>query len=332
MLLAGWRAVREYDLKLILAFGTVSQLGLITVLVGAGGGDLMLAGLAMLCAHAMFKAALFMVVGIIDHATGTRDIRRARLAGAATAAAVRHRRRGHREHGRAAAVPRLRRQGSRFRDAACTARHWAAAAPVVLGGVVAGSVFTTIYSLRFLWGAFARKGFARTQHTGGRTAPPVGRLSWSRRRSWRRPVWCSDSRPACSTTRSTATPHAARRLRAYHLALWHGLGLPLLLSALVLAGGTAMFFAAVDCPAPDLGKSATCRWATPTGSTTTSCAIRHAGVQADRRHPARLDTGDPVGHPGHAGSAARWRVLATRAHDRPQFQLWDSPLSRSSVC
>ena len=76
MLLAGWRAVREYDLKLILAFGTVSQLGLITVMVGAGGGDLMLAGLAMLCAHAMFKASLFMVVGVIDHATGTRDIRR----------------------------------------------------------------------------------------------------------------------------------------------------------------------------------------------------------------------------------------------------------------
>ena len=76
MLLAGWRAVREYDLKLILAFGTVSQLGLITLMVGAGGGDLMLAGLAMLCAHAMFKAALFMVVGIIDHATGTRDVRR----------------------------------------------------------------------------------------------------------------------------------------------------------------------------------------------------------------------------------------------------------------
>ena len=89
MLLAGWRAVREYDLKLILAFGTVSQLGLITLMVGAGGGDLMLAGLAMLCAHAMFKAALFMVVGIIDHATGTRDIRRlAWLGGAAQAAAA----------------------------------------------------------------------------------------------------------------------------------------------------------------------------------------------------------------------------------------------------
>ena len=76
VVLAGWRAVREYDLKLILAFGTVAQLGLITVLVGAGGGDLMMAGLAMLCAHAMFKAALFMVVGVIDHTTGTRDIRK----------------------------------------------------------------------------------------------------------------------------------------------------------------------------------------------------------------------------------------------------------------
>ena len=76
MLLAGWRAVREYDLKLILAFGTVSQLGFIIVMVGAGGSDMMLAGLAILCAHAMFKAALFMVVGVIDHSTGTRDIRR----------------------------------------------------------------------------------------------------------------------------------------------------------------------------------------------------------------------------------------------------------------
>ena len=76
LLLAGWRSVREYDLKLILAFGTVSQLGMITVMVGAGSGNMMLAGLALLVAHAMFKASLFMVVGIVDHATGTRDIRR----------------------------------------------------------------------------------------------------------------------------------------------------------------------------------------------------------------------------------------------------------------
>src|SRR5205085_801848 len=76
MLLAGWRALREYDLKLILAFGTVSQLGLITVMVGSGGSEMMLAGLAMPKKKKKKQAALFMVVGIVDHATGTRDIRR----------------------------------------------------------------------------------------------------------------------------------------------------------------------------------------------------------------------------------------------------------------
>ncbi|CPZ96147.1 Putative cation antiporter NADH dehydrogenase subunit [Mycobacteroides abscessus] len=76
MILAGWRALREYDLKLILAFGTVSQLGFLVVLTGTGDPDILLAGLVMLCAHALFKAALFMVVGIIDHTVGTRDIRK----------------------------------------------------------------------------------------------------------------------------------------------------------------------------------------------------------------------------------------------------------------
>ncbi|MBV8929897.1 MAG: Na+/H+ antiporter subunit A, partial [Mycobacteriaceae bacterium] len=153
VLLAGWRAVREYDLKLILAFGTVAQLGLIALLVGAGGGDLMLAGLAMLCAHALFKAALFMVVGIVDHSTGTRDIRRLAglgrrcpslfvVAAAATASM--------------AALPPFLGFVAKEADFE-TLAHSASlgrAAPVVLIAVVVGSVFTTIYSVRFLWGAF----------------------------------------------------------------------------------------------------------------------------------------------------------------------------------
>src|SRR5699024_9427823 len=64
------------DLKLVLAFGTVSQLGFIMLLVGIGSRSTMLAGLAMLIGHSLFKSALFMTVGIIDHQTGTRDIRR----------------------------------------------------------------------------------------------------------------------------------------------------------------------------------------------------------------------------------------------------------------
>ncbi|HMO11103.1 MAG TPA: proton-conducting transporter membrane subunit, partial [Actinotalea sp.] len=72
----GYRALRQYDLKLVLAFGTVSQLGLLVLLVGSPSEAAALAGLAMIGAHAMFKAALFLTVGVVDVATGTRDLRR----------------------------------------------------------------------------------------------------------------------------------------------------------------------------------------------------------------------------------------------------------------
>lgn len=82
-------AVRQKDLKSILAFSTVSQLGMIVSLLGIGsaayyfdGGDNALYTTAMLAAvfhlinHATFKGSLFMTAGIIDHETGTRDIRK----------------------------------------------------------------------------------------------------------------------------------------------------------------------------------------------------------------------------------------------------------------
>ena len=76
MLLGGWRALRQFDIKLLLAYGTVSQLGFLTVVLSLGTQAAALAGLAMLIAHALFKAALFMVVGIVDHQAGTRDLRK----------------------------------------------------------------------------------------------------------------------------------------------------------------------------------------------------------------------------------------------------------------
>lgn len=66
MLVGGWRALRQYDLKLVLAYGTVSQLGLITAAVGQGSAAMMAAGLAMLVAHACFKSSLFLTVGAVD--------------------------------------------------------------------------------------------------------------------------------------------------------------------------------------------------------------------------------------------------------------------------
>jgi multicomponent Na+:H+ antiporter subunit A len=75
MLIGGLRALRQTDLKLLLAYGTVSQLGFMMLLFGTGDDHIAQAGVVLVLAHAAFKAALFMVVGIIDHETGTRDIR-----------------------------------------------------------------------------------------------------------------------------------------------------------------------------------------------------------------------------------------------------------------
>ena len=244
MLLAGWRAIREYDLKLILAFGTVSQLGLITVMVGSGGGDMMLAGLAMLCAHAMFKAALFMVVGIIDHATGTRDIRRLAWLGdrqpAAAVIAVG-------ATASMAALPPFLGFVAKEADFE-TVLHspsLGGAAPFVLAGMVLGSVFTTIYSLRFLCGAFARKGLPRSQHPGRRDAPRREQLSCSRPAILAAAgllfgLWPPGLDNVLDDYADTVPD--PRACADYHLALWHGVNLPLPLSALVLATGTAVYF------------------------------------------------------------------------------------------
>ena len=75
MLIGGLRAMRQRDLKLLLAYGTVSQLGFMMLLVGTGEYKIAQAGIVLLLAHGAFKATLFMVVGVIDHQVGTRHIR-----------------------------------------------------------------------------------------------------------------------------------------------------------------------------------------------------------------------------------------------------------------
>ncbi len=74
MLWGGIGALRHRDAKLILAWGTVSQLGLLITLLSLGTGKAVFAAISILFAHALFKAALFLVVGEIDIRTGTRDI------------------------------------------------------------------------------------------------------------------------------------------------------------------------------------------------------------------------------------------------------------------
>ena len=69
-------AIRQTDLKLKLAYTTVSSLGLLVLLTGFGSDYAVEAAVLYLVAHSLFKGALFMVAGIVDHETGTRDITR----------------------------------------------------------------------------------------------------------------------------------------------------------------------------------------------------------------------------------------------------------------
>ncbi|MBW6524118.1 monovalent cation/H+ antiporter subunit A [Sphingomonas sp. RHCKR47] len=76
MLFGAGVALYRYDLKAILAYSTISQLGLMVMLLGFGTAAAVTAAVFHILNHAAFKAALFMHAGVIDHETGTRDIRR----------------------------------------------------------------------------------------------------------------------------------------------------------------------------------------------------------------------------------------------------------------
>lgn len=233
MLLGGWRALRLDDLKLVLAYGTVSQLGLLTVLAGAGSYDTALAAGAMILCHALFKAALFLVVGIIDRAAGTRDLRRLSGVGrtlplvctvAVLAAAS------------MAALPPL--LGFAAKEAAFeallagdAADRWALAA------VAVGSALTTAYTLRFLWGAFARRPGAKdtsVRRVGWGLLGPPAVLA----------VAGVVLGPGAGLTEPLLTGVAKSfpvPAEPKHLALWHGLGPALLLSVLGWLAGAALF-------------------------------------------------------------------------------------------
>jgi multicomponent K+:H+ antiporter subunit A len=76
LLFGAWSAVFQNDLKGLLAYSTISHLGLITLLLGLGSPLAAVAAIFHSVNHATFKASLFMAAGVIDHETGTRDMRK----------------------------------------------------------------------------------------------------------------------------------------------------------------------------------------------------------------------------------------------------------------
>lgn len=221
MMVGGWRALAENDLKRLLAFGTVSQLGFLIVLFGAGSRTAGLAGITMLLAHGLFKAPLFLTVGTIDHATGTRDVRKLSglgraLPATAVAASL--------AAASMAGLPPL--LGFVGKEAAFTAFE---ELPVVFVGLVAGSALTVAYTARFLWGAFATK--PGVDRTPVHHAPGV---------SLAVPVWLTALAGLVLGVAYPVVDELAEQEYGsgdYYLALWHGFEPALFGTTLAIAGG-----------------------------------------------------------------------------------------------
>lgn len=240
MLVGGVRALKQNDLKLLLAFGTVSQLGFMILVLGIGSESALVAGLAVVIGHALFKATLFLVVGLIDRTTGTRDLRHltglARrmpwVAAAATLAAA-----------SMAGVPPLLgfvAKESAYYALVDAARHGehtslgSTEAWLVFAAVVLGSALTAAYAARFVWGAFGTRQVAEELRVApvspGFAAGPVllGVLGL-----------VGGFLGAPLTTVLVAGTAGTQDVP--DLALWHGLGIPLYASLGALAVGALLF-------------------------------------------------------------------------------------------
>jgi multicomponent Na+:H+ antiporter subunit A len=238
MLLGGWAALRQTDLKLILAHGTVSQLGFLTVVVGYGSRETALAGVALLLAHALFKSTLFLVVGIIDHRAGTRDL--TKLSGLGKEAPV---------LAVTAAIALVSMCGlppaigfvakeAVFGALILEAGAGSIIAVVAIIGVALGSVLTVAYSARFFWGAFWRKPGVETvravhEQADFLSAPIVLAIAG---------LGLGLAAPfvdSIATLYASSFDGGARE--PYHLALWHGFEPALAVSALTILLGAALF-------------------------------------------------------------------------------------------
>ena len=236
MICGGLRAIRQEDLKLLLAFGTVSQLGFLFVLVGVGFEDATIAGITLLVAHALFKATLFLVVGIVDHQTHTRDRIRLqdlkmgagwgllRICAVAASASM-------------AGVPLL--AGFIAKEEAYNAflHHGGAVGGIGIVGIVAGSVLTMGYSLRFA-AVFWREGDrddADVNPPSSTFASPVYALTVL--------TVVAGLVPAAviGDLVDSAAGGVLRIEADSKLALWHGVNSALILSLLTIAGGVLLW-------------------------------------------------------------------------------------------
>ncbi|MEC4723362.1 monovalent cation/H+ antiporter subunit A [Noviherbaspirillum sp. CPCC 100848] len=235
-----YAALFKHDLKGLLAYSTISHLGLITLLFGLQTPHSVVAAVFHIINHATFKASLFMAAGIIDHETGTRDMRKlgslwkympytGALALVASAAM--------------AGVPLLNGFLSKEMFLAETLQVqaggiWGVMIPVA---AVIASVFSVAYSVRFVDDVFFRGelvGLDKEPHE-----PPV----WMKVPVYLLVLLCLAVGifPYYTVAPLLATAVGATLngpLPEYSLAIWHGFNLPLVMSLFAMAGGAAVYF------------------------------------------------------------------------------------------
>ena len=239
LLLGAYAAMFQNDLKGLLAYSTISHLGLITLLLGLNSPLAAVAAVFHMMNHATFKASLFMSVGIIDHETGTRDMRRldglyrfmpitGTLAIVACAAM--------------AGVPLL--NGFLSKEMFFAETVFISAHPAVEYGLPAlatlAGVFAVAYSLRFGHDVF----FGPPPTDLPR--PPHEPVHWMRVPVELLVLACVvvGVLPAWSIGALLATaaqPVVGGSLPEYSLAVWHGFNTPLVMSLIATVGGTLLY-------------------------------------------------------------------------------------------
>jgi multicomponent K+:H+ antiporter subunit A len=240
LLAGGFAAIFQTDLKALLAYSTISHLGLITTLLGLNSPLAAVAAVFHILNHATFKASLFMAVGIIDHETGTRDIRRlsgllrympitATLAMVAAAAM--------------AGVPLL--NGFISKEMFFSEAVFVSAAPwferlLPAAAVVAG-MFSVAYALRFTADVFFGPDTTAALPHRPHEPPhwmrvPIELLVLACLVVGTLPQWSIQD-----ILSAAAHPVVGGKLPAFDLAVWHGFNLPLGMSVLALLGGIGLY-------------------------------------------------------------------------------------------
>jgi multicomponent K+:H+ antiporter subunit A len=240
MLLGAYLALFKHDLKGLLAYSTISHLGLITLLFGMGTAVAAVAAVFHIINHAIFKASLFMAAGIIDHETGSRDMRKlnglwpympitATLAMVAAAAM--------------AGVPLLNGFLSKemfftetLHQSTLGSISWMVPVFATIGGA-----FSVAYSLRFIHDVFFNgepKDLPKKPHEPPRyMRVPVEILV-----ALCLIVGVFPEYTVGDVLAQASTAVLGGHLPDYHLNIWHGLNLPLLMSLLALLGGGALYY------------------------------------------------------------------------------------------